>query len=148
MKTPTSIDRSTAIARKPLSLSLLATASLGLIIAAGIAQAQPAATPDVETPSSVGTPQGPRQNGMRHPGGRGHHDQVSAEQREAIRKLTTPEERSAFKEKMRSAAPEQRRELMQAHRAQLQARAKERGVTLPEGKNPRHMRTPAAQPPA
>jgi hypothetical protein len=48
-------------------------------------------------------------------------------------KLTTPEERTAFREKMRSATPEQRPELMAARRAEIEQRAKDRGVTLPVG---------------
>jgi hypothetical protein len=46
-------------------------------------------------------------------------------------KLTTAEERAAFRETMRSAAPESRRQLREARRADLQQRATERGVVLP-----------------
>jgi hypothetical protein len=46
-------------------------------------------------------------------------------------RLSTPEERTAFREKMRSATPEQRPQLMAARRAEIEQRAKERGVTLP-----------------
>lgn len=51
--------------------------------------------------------------------------------RAAMDRLTTPEERTAFREKMRSATPEQRPQLMAARRAEIEQRAKERGVTLP-----------------
>jgi hypothetical protein len=46
-------------------------------------------------------------------------------------RLSTPEERTAFREKMRSATPEQRPQLMAARRAEIEQRAQERGVTLP-----------------
>ena len=51
--------------------------------------------------------------------------------RAAMDKLSTPEERTAFREKMRSATPEQRPQLMAARRAEMEQRAKDRGVTLP-----------------
>ena len=51
--------------------------------------------------------------------------------RAAMDRLSTPEERTAFREKMRSATPEQRPQLMAARRAEIEQRAKERGVTLP-----------------
>jgi hypothetical protein len=147
MKASTSIETGTAVRRTPLSL--LAAASLGLVIAAGLAQAQPAAAPDAGTPSSVGAPQGPRHSGMGNPGGRGHHGQGNAEQREAMRKLVTPEERAAFREQMRSASPEQRQALRQTHRAELENRAKAQGMTLPQrhGGRGKHARK-GAQPPA
>ena len=47
--------------------------------------------------------------------------------------LMTPEERAAFQEKMRSAkTPEERRKLAEATRAEMQKRAKDKGITLPE----------------
>ncbi len=47
--------------------------------------------------------------------------------------LITPEERAAKMEKMRDAkTPEERHALMQAHHAEMQKRAAERGVTLPD----------------
>jgi Spy/CpxP family protein refolding chaperone len=50
-----------------------------------------------------------------------------------IAQLFTAEERTAFREQMRNAAtPEQRQALMEAHRAELQKRAAEKGITLPE----------------
>jgi len=47
--------------------------------------------------------------------------------------LMTPEERQAYMDKMRSAkTPEERAKLRDEHRAEMQQRAKEKGVTLPE----------------
>jgi hypothetical protein len=52
--------------------------------------------------------------------------------------LMTPEERSAFQEKMRNAkTPEERQKLAEANHAEMQKRAKEKGITLPEPHGPR-----------
>jgi hypothetical protein len=52
--------------------------------------------------------------------------------------LQTPEERSAFQEKMRNAkTPEERQKLVEANRAEMQKRAKEKGITLPQPHGPR-----------
>ena len=61
-------------------------------------------------------------------GGAGHG---SAQQ------LMTPEERTAMQEKMRNAkTPEERQRLAQANHAEMQKRAKEKGITLPEHRGP------------
>ena len=65
--------------------------------------------------------------------GQGRMDGQSAGQQ-----LMTPEEHSAFREKMRSAATqEERQKLALANRTEMQKRAKEKGITLPEGRGPR-----------
>jgi hypothetical protein len=47
--------------------------------------------------------------------------------------LMTPEERQTYMDKMRAAkTPEERAKLRDEHRAEMQKRAKEKGVTLPE----------------
>lgn len=52
--------------------------------------------------------------------------------------LMTPEERQAFAEKMRNAkTPEERRTLAEANRAEMEKRAKEKGITLPQAHGPR-----------
>jgi Spy/CpxP family protein refolding chaperone len=52
--------------------------------------------------------------------------------------LMTPEERSAFQEKMRNAkTPEERQKLVEANRTEMQKRAKEKGITLPQPHGPR-----------
>ena len=51
----------------------------------------------------------------------------------AGQQLMTPEERTALQEKMRNArTPEERQKLAEANRAEMQKRAKEKGITLPE----------------
>jgi hypothetical protein len=51
--------------------------------------------------------------------------------------LMSPEERSAFQEKMRDAkTPEERQKLAEANRAEMQKRAKEKGITLPKPHGP------------
>jgi Spy/CpxP family protein refolding chaperone len=51
--------------------------------------------------------------------------------------LMTPEERQAFTEKMRSAkTPEERQKLAEANRAEMEKRAKEKGIALPEHRGP------------
>ncbi len=47
--------------------------------------------------------------------------------------LMSPEERSAFRDKMRNArTPEERQQLAQANRTEMEKRAAEKGITLPE----------------
>lgn len=55
----------------------------------------------------------------------------------AGQQLMTPEERVALMEKMRSAkTPEERQKLAEANHAEMQKRAKEKGITLPEHRGP------------
>ena len=55
--------------------------------------------------------------------------------------LMTPEERTALQEKMHNAkTPEERQKLAQATRDEMQKRAKEKGITLPQHGGPAHMR--------
>lgn len=57
---------------------------------------------------------------------------------QAGQQLMTPEERTAIRDKMRSAAtPEERQKIAEATRTEMEKRAKERGVTLPEHRGPR-----------
>jgi hypothetical protein len=57
----------------------------------------------------------------------------------AGQQLLTPEERTAMREKMRNAkTPEERQQIAAANRAEMQKRATEKGITLPEGRGPRH----------
>lgn len=55
-----------------------------------------------------------------------------------MQQLMTPEERTATINKMRSAAtPEERQKLAEATRTEMQKRAKEKGIILPEPRGPR-----------
>jgi hypothetical protein len=74
-----------------------------------------------------------RHGGQRHGEARGEHGG-----RGAGAQLMTPEERTALREKMRNATPEERQQIAAATRAEMQKRAQEKGVTLPEGRGPRH----------
>jgi len=77
--------------------------------------------------------------GMQHGAKDGH------EGRGAGNQLMTPEERTAFREKMRGAkTPEERQQIAQANRTEMQKRAQEKGITLPEGRGPRFRATPQA----
>ena len=52
--------------------------------------------------------------------------------------LMTPEEQAAFREKMQNAkTAEERQKLAEANRAEMEKRAKEKGITLPEPHGPR-----------
>lgn len=55
----------------------------------------------------------------------------------AAQSLATPEERSAMQEKMRAAkTPEERQQIASANRAEMQKRATEKGITMPEHRGP------------
>ena len=52
----------------------------------------------------------------------------------AMRELMAPEERLSMMDKMMDAkTPEERRSIMNADRAEMEKRAKEKGITLPSG---------------
>jgi hypothetical protein len=77
------------------------------------------------------------QHGMRGahgPAGMQHGPQGPA----AAQQLMTPEERAATKERMRAATtPEERQQIATATRAEMQKRAADKGITLPEQHGPR-----------
>lgn len=57
--------------------------------------------------------------------------------RGAGQQLMTPEERTAMQDKMRNAkSPEERQQLATANHAEMQKRAAEKGITLPEQRGP------------
>ena len=57
--------------------------------------------------------------------------------RGAAQQLMTPEERTALQGKMRNAkTAEERQQIAAATHAEMQKRAKEKGITLPEGRGP------------
>jgi hypothetical protein len=56
----------------------------------------------------------------------------------AAQQLMTPEEQRALIEKMQNAkTPEERQKLAEANRAEMEKRAKEKGITLPQPHGPR-----------
>ena len=86
--------------------------------------------------------QGMGQGGMGHgamAGGMGHGMQGGqAGGQMGGQQLMTPEEQTALRDKMSAAAtPEERQQIAAANRAEMQKRAKEKSITLPEGRGPR-----------
>lgn len=76
--------------------------------------------------------------GMQHGqmGGMGHGAMGAGPA--AAQQLMTPEERAALREKMQNAkSAEERRTLAEANRAEMEKRAKDKGITLPEPHGPR-----------
>ena len=75
--------------------------------------------------------QGGPQHGMR--GNMQHGMQHGTLAPQAAQQLMTPEERTATIEKMRAAkTPEERQQIATATRTEMQKRAAEKGITLPE----------------
>jgi len=111
-------------------LALGIAASLGLGLGAATAFAHPG--------QMMGGPMG--MHGMGHgPMGAGPA---------AAQQLMTPEEQTAFREKMQNAkTPEERQKLAEANRAEMEKRAKEKGITLPQTHGPRAGFGPQSMPP-
>jgi len=105
-------------------------ASLGLGIAVATAYANTGQM-DCGMEHGKGGMQHGAQGGMQHGGmggGAGHG---------AGQQLMTPEERTALQEKMRNAkTPEERQQIATATRTEMEKRAKEKGITLPEHSGP------------
>lgn len=76
------------------------------------------------------------QGGMKHGEGHGKRSEAQGHGKHgsnAAQSLVTPEERTAMREKMRNAkTPEERQQIALANRAEMQKRAAEKGITLPE----------------
>lgn len=129
-----------------IALGAVAATGLGLAVAAAYAHSD-------QTEGGMGHQMG---GGMGHQmmGGMGHammggmnHAGKGAMAPGAMRggpaggtgaaQLMTPEERQALAEKMRNAAtPEERRALADATRAEMEKRARDKGVTLPQPRGP------------
>lgn len=115
--------------------------ALGATMAFASVNAQPsAAQPSVaSTPPCANTPA--TNSAMGH--GRGMHqnmgmgmgmDHEMKGQRSEMSKLMTPEERTEMRAKMQAAkTPEERQALRTSMRAEMQKRAQEKGITLPDG---------------
>jgi hypothetical protein len=86
-------------------------------------------------------------DGMQHgaKGGTQHGGMGGGAGHGAGQQLMTPEERTALQEKMRNAkTPEERQQIATATHAEMQKRAQEKGITLPEQHGPRFGTTPQA----
>ena len=121
-----------------LAVGVVAALGLGLAVAAVSAN-----------PGQMGSGTGPHaKGGMQHgmkggmgPGATGHGPAGQG----AGHALMTPEERTALQEKMRNAkTPEERQKLAEATRTEIQKRAQEKGITLPEQRGPRTGAAPQA----
>jgi len=79
-----------------------------------------------------------RMQGMQGNMGQGRMQAVNFNGRQgAGQQLMTPEERTAMQDKMRNAkSPEERQQLASANHAEMQKRAAEKGITLPEQRGP------------
>lgn len=108
-------------------------ASLGLGIAVATVYAHPGPRDGGMGPHMTSGMQHGMKGGMGREGmgpGTGHGPAAGQQ-------LMTPEERTALIEKMRNAAtPEERQKLAEANRAEMQKRAQEKGITLPEHRGP------------
>jgi hypothetical protein len=98
---------------------------LAVGIAAALGLGLPAATV-IAHPGGMGAGMDPQMKGAMHAKGGMGHGPMGQQQ------LLTPEERSAFQEKMRNAkTPEERQKIAEANHAEIEKRAKEKGITLP-----------------
>lgn len=145
--------------RQSYKLAAAVAAALGLGIAAATAYAHPGQMGGGMERGAQGGMQhgskGPMQHGakegMQH--GKGGMQHGAQGGRESARghggaghgagaQLMTPEERTALREKMRSATPEERQQIAAATHAEMQKRAQDKGITLREGRGPRSGATP------
>jgi hypothetical protein len=84
--------------------------------------------------------------GMHARGGMGHGPMGAGPA--AAQQLMTPEEQRAMIEKMQNAkTPEERQKLAEANRAEMEKRAKEKGITLPQAHGPHAGFGPQSMPP-
>lgn len=122
--------------------ALAVIASVGLGVAAA-AYAQPGSGGGgMGHDAQGGTQQGGMMGGMGAGGMGGMGGGMTAH---GAQQLMTPEERTALMEKMRNArTPEEHQKIAAATRAEMQKRAKEKGITLPEHHGPRSGATPQA----
>ena len=121
-------------------------ASLGLGIAVATAYANPGQMGGGTEHGKGGMQHGAK-GGMQHgaQGGMQHGRMGGGAEHGAGQQLMSPEERTALQEKMRNAkTPEERQQIATATRAEMQKRATEKGITLPEGRGPRSGTTPQA----
>jgi len=114
-------------------------ASLGLGLAIATAYAQPGQMGGGMSHEMKGGMQHGAKGGMQHgaKGGSQHGGMGGGAGHGAGQQLMTPEERTALQEKMHNAAtPEERQKIAEATRTEMQKRAKEKGITLPEHRGP------------
>jgi Spy/CpxP family protein refolding chaperone len=102
-----------------IAVGIVASLGLGLAVASAYAH-----------PEHMGRGMGPGGMGGMKQGANCDHKMMGQQ-------LMTSEERTTLREKMHSAAtPEERQKLAEATRTEMQKRAKEKGITLPEHRGP------------
>jgi hypothetical protein len=122
--------------------------------AAAVAYAHPGAMGGNMGPGTQAGPHAGMQHGaragMQHGARAGHGPagmQHGPRGPQAAQQLMTPEERAATMEKIRaSKTPEERQQIAAATRAEMQKRAAEKGITLPEQHGPRFGTAPQTTP--
>jgi hypothetical protein len=122
-------------------------ASLGLGIAVATAYATPGQMGGGTGPHAKAGMQHGAKGGMQHAKGGMQHGAAGqgAGGHGAGHGLVTQEERAALQEKMRNATTrEERQKIAQTFRAEVQKRAQEKGITLPEGRGPNTGTSPQA----
>jgi hypothetical protein len=137
-------SRKERIMNQTYKLAAGLVAALGLGIAVTAANAHPGQMGAGMGPHMQGGMQHGPMAGMQHgargqgmTGGPRHGVMGGAAGQGAGPALMTPEERSAMIEKMRNAAtPEERQKIIAENRAEMEKRAKEKGITLPEHRGP------------
>lgn len=86
--------------------------------------------------------------GMQHKGSHAGHGSAQGQGPrgpQTGQSLITPEERTAFRDKMRNAkTPEERQQIALANRAEMEKRAAEKGITMPEHRGPQGRNAPAS----
>ena len=112
---------------KKITLGIATTLGLGLAVTAVLAQQGPMGG------GMMG--QGMMRKGMMHA-----HLMESNSDMKVMRELMTPAERLAMMDKMMDAkTSEERQAIATEHHTEMEKRAKEKGITLPAGHNPKMM---------
>jgi len=108
---------------KKIAIGVATVLGLGVAVATVYAQ---------QGPLGNGMGQGVMRGGMMH----GHMTEQNSDMK-VMRDLMTPAERLAMMDKMMDAkTPEERQAIMTANHAEMEKRAKEKGITLPAGHGP------------
>jgi hypothetical protein len=137
-------SRKERIMNQTYKLAAGLVAALGLGIAVTAANAHPGQMGAGMGPHAQGSMQYGAMAGVQHgvrgqgmTGGPGHAIMGSAAGQGAGPELMTQEERSAMIEKLHNAAtPEERQKIIAENRAEMEKRAREKGITLPEHRGP------------
>ena len=108
---------------KKIAIGVATVLGLGVAVATVYAQ---------QGPLGNGMGQGVMRGGMMH----GHMTEQNSDMK-VMRELMTPAERLAMLDKIMDAkTPEERQSIMTANHAEMEKRAKEKGITLPAGHGP------------